>query len=113
MTDDTRTEPPAAAASDLAPADLERLYHYMMLQRLAEERVVKLYQTGQIVGACFTGWGHEAVAVGAAAALGPDDVAATLHRDLVGRLVLGMPPGFYLPYLLGRPGPPMCGCARP
>jgi TPP-dependent pyruvate/acetoin dehydrogenase alpha subunit len=117
MTDDTRTEPPAAAvpprgagvAPDLAPADLERLYHYMLLQRLAEERVVKLYQTGQIVGACFTGWGHEAVAVGAAAALGPDDVAATLHRDLGARLVLGMPLGYYFANFLGRTGSPTRG----
>jgi TPP-dependent pyruvate/acetoin dehydrogenase alpha subunit len=109
MTDDTRTEPPAAVASDLAPADLERLYYYMMLQRLAEERVVKLYQTGQIVGACFTGWGHEAIAVGAAAALGPDDVAATLHRDLGARLILGMPLGYYFANFLGRTGSPTRG----
>ncbi|HEV2438785.1 MAG TPA: thiamine pyrophosphate-dependent dehydrogenase E1 component subunit alpha [bacterium] len=109
MTDDTRTEPPAAVAPDLTPADLERLYHYMLLQRLAEERVVKLYQTGQIVGACFTGWGHEAIAVGAAAALGPDDVAATLHRDLGARLVLGMPLGYYFANFLGRTGSPTRG----
>ncbi|HKX18297.1 MAG TPA: thiamine pyrophosphate-dependent dehydrogenase E1 component subunit alpha [bacterium] len=95
--------------SDLTPADLERLYYYMLLQRLAEERVVKLYQTGQIVGACFTGWGHEAVAVGAAAALGPDDVAATLHRDLGARLVLGMPLGYYFANFLGRSGSPTRG----
>jgi TPP-dependent pyruvate/acetoin dehydrogenase alpha subunit len=125
MTDDTRRQAPAdrpradspaamsstpaAVAPDLVPADLERLYYYMMLQRLAEERVVKLYQTGQIVGACFTGWGHEAVAVGAAAALGPDDVAATLHRDLGARLVLGMPLGYYFANFLGRSGSPTRG----
>lgn len=107
MTDDARTR--TSAAPDLAPADLERFYYYMVLQRLAEERVVKLYQTGQIVGACFTGWGHEAVAVGAAAALGPDDVAATLHRDLGARLVLGMPLGYYFANFLGRSGSPTRG----
>ena len=107
MTDDARTR--AAAAPELAPADLERLYHYMLLQRLAEERVVKLYQAGAIVGACFTGWGHEAIAVGAAAALGPDDVAATLHRDLGARLVLGMPLGYYFANFLGRTGSPTRG----
>jgi TPP-dependent pyruvate/acetoin dehydrogenase alpha subunit len=107
MTDDAQIK--AAAASELAPDDLERLYHYMLLQRLAEERVVKLYQTGQIVGACFTGWGHEAIAVGSAAALGPDDVAATLHRDLGARLVLGMPLGYYFANFLGRTGSPTRG----
>ena len=100
---------PAAVAPDLAPADFERLYYYMMLQRLAEDRVVKLYQTGTIVGACFTGWGHEAVAVGAASTLGPDDVAATLHRDLGARLVLGMPLGYYFANFLGRSGSPSRG----
>lgn len=109
MTDDTRAEPPAAITPDLVPADLERLCYYMMLQRLAEERVVKLYQTGQIVGACFTGWGHEAIAVGGAAALGPHDVAATLHRDLGARLVLGMPLGYYFANFLGRTGSPTRG----
>lgn len=107
MTDDARAQ--AAAAPDLAPGDLERLYHSMLLQRLAEERVIKLYQTGQIVGACFTGWGHEAIAVGAAAALGPDDAAATLHRDLGARLVLGMPLGYYFANFLGRAGSPTRG----
>jgi TPP-dependent pyruvate/acetoin dehydrogenase alpha subunit len=109
MTDDTRPQASAAVAPDLTPADLERLYYYMMLQRLAEERVVKLYQTGQIVGACFTGWGHEAVAVGGASALGPNDVAATLHRDLGARLVLGMPLGYYFANFLGRSGSPTRG----
>jgi len=107
MTDDAKTR--AAVTPELAPADLERLCHYMLLQRLAEERVVKLYQTGAIVGACFTGWGHEAIAVGAASALGPDDVAATLHRDLGARLVLGMPLGYYFANFLGRSGSPTRG----
>jgi TPP-dependent pyruvate/acetoin dehydrogenase alpha subunit len=107
MTDDAQTR--AAVTPELAPADLERLCHYMLLQRLAEERVVKLYQTGAIVGACFTGWGHEAIAVGAASALGPDDVAATLHRDLGARLVLGMPLGYYFANFLGRSGSPARG----
>jgi TPP-dependent pyruvate/acetoin dehydrogenase alpha subunit len=114
MTDDARAQAAPgtashAAAPELTAADLERLYYYMVLQRLAEERVVKLYQTGAIVGACFTGWGHEAIAVGSAAALGADDVAATLHRDLGARLVLGMPLGYYFANFLGRSGSPTRG----
>jgi TPP-dependent pyruvate/acetoin dehydrogenase alpha subunit len=100
---------PAPATAELPPAELERLYYYMLLQRLAEERVVKLYQTGAIVGACFTGWGHEAIAVGAASVLGSEDVAATLHRDLGARLVLGMPLGYYFANFLGRSGSPSRG----
>ncbi|HET9002280.1 MAG TPA: thiamine pyrophosphate-dependent enzyme, partial [bacterium] len=75
-------DPLVIAHTQLTTQDLETLYRYMILQRLAEDRIVKLYQSGAIVGACFTGYGHEAIAVGAAYALGPDDVASTLHRDL-------------------------------
>jgi TPP-dependent pyruvate/acetoin dehydrogenase alpha subunit len=89
--------------------DLRRLYRYMLLQRLAEDRIVKLYYQGAIVGACFTGYGHEAIAVGAASALGPADIAATLHRDLGARLVLGMPLRFYFANFLGRSGSPTRG----
>lgn len=81
----------------------------MLLQRLAEDRIVKLYYQGAIVGACFTGYGHEAIAVGAASALGPADIAATLHRDLGARLVLGMPLRFYFANFLGRSGSPTRG----
>ncbi len=81
----------------------------MLLQRLAEERIVALYRGGMIVGACFTGYGHEATTVGAAFALGPDDVAATLHRDLGARLVLGMPLRYYFANFLGRVGSPTRG----
>jgi TPP-dependent pyruvate/acetoin dehydrogenase alpha subunit len=89
--------------------DLRRLYRYMLLQRLAEDRIVKLYYQGAIAGACFTGYGHEAIAVGAASALGPADIAATLHRDLGARLVLGMPLRFYFANFLGRSGSPTRG----
>ncbi len=99
----------AAQHADLGPEDLERLYRYMLLQRLAEERITALYYQGAVVGACFTGYGHEAIAVGAAYALGPEDVAATLHRDLGARLVLGMPLGYYFANFLGRTGSPTRG----
>ena len=102
-------DPLVIAHAQLTTQDLEALYRYMILQRLAEDRVVKLYQSGAIVGACFTGYGHEAIAVGAAYALGPDDVASTLHRDLGARLVLGMPLGYYFANFLGRTGSPSRG----
>ena len=101
--------PPAAVPAGLASDDLRALYRWMLRQRLAEERIVKLYQQGAVIGACFTGYGHEAIAVGAAYALGPLDVAATLHRDLGARLVLGMPLGLYFANFLGRVGSPTRG----
>ena len=101
--------PRPAEPPDLAAEDLRRLHRFMLLQRLAEDRIVKLYRGGAIAGACFTGYGHEAIAVGAAYALGPDDVASTLHRDLGARLVLGMPLGYYFANFLGRTGSPSRG----
>jgi TPP-dependent pyruvate/acetoin dehydrogenase alpha subunit len=103
------TGPEVAVAPGLPADDLRRLYRFMLLQRLAEERIVKLYYQGAIVGACFTGFGHEAIAVGAASALGPEDVISTLHRDLGARLVLGMPLGYYFANFLGRTGSPTRG----
>jgi TPP-dependent pyruvate/acetoin dehydrogenase alpha subunit len=108
-TGDVIADPRAARHADLGPGDLERIYRYMLLQRLAEERITALYYQGSVVGACFTGYGHEAIAVGAAYALGPEDVAATLHRDLGARLVLGMPLGYYFANFLGRTGSPTRG----
>ncbi len=108
-TGDVVAAPFAVGRPDLTQDDLQRLYQCMLLQRLAEDRIVKLYYQGAVVGACFTGYGHEAIAVGAAYALGTEDVAATLHRDLGARLVLGMPLGFYFANFLGRTGSPTRG----
>jgi len=98
-----------AVSPGLAADDLRNLYRYMLLQRQAEDRIVKLYRQGAVVGACFTGYGHEAIAVGAAYALGPQDVVSTLHRDLGARLVLGMPLRYYFANFLGRAGSPTRG----
>jgi TPP-dependent pyruvate/acetoin dehydrogenase alpha subunit len=111
MTDrrDGTATPLAAVPAGLTADDLLSLHRYMLLQRLAEDRIVKLYHQGAVVGACFTGYGHEAIAVGAAYALGPQDVAATLHRDLGARLALGMPLRYYFANFLGRTGSPTRG----
>lgn len=106
---DLAAAPLTAVPAGLTADDLRTLYRCMLQQRLAEERIVKLYQQGAVVGACFTGYGHEAIAVGAAYALGPLDVAATLHRDLGARLVLGMPLRLYFANFLGRVGSPSRG----
>jgi len=104
-----RVPPPALAVPGLGANELRELHRHMLRQRLAEERIVALYRQGAVVGACFTGYGHEATVVGAASALGPDDVAATLHRDLGARLVLGMPLRYYFANFLGRAGSPTRG----
>jgi pyruvate dehydrogenase E1 component alpha subunit len=53
----------------------------MLLQRLAEERIVALYRQGRIPGSVYTGYQQEAVAAAAGLALGPDDVVCPLNRE--------------------------------
>jgi len=106
---DITAAPLIAGPPGLAADDLRTLFRHMLLQRLAEDRIVKLYYQGAVEGACFTGYGHEAIAVGAASALGPQDVVSTLHRDLGARLVLGMPVRYYFANFLGRTGSPTRG----
>lgn len=81
----------------------------MRLQRAVEDRGVKLYYQGRIPGAYFTGWGHEAIVVGAAAALGPDDLVAPMHRDLAAYIMRGMTVGEVFAQFLDREGGPTRG----
>lgn len=81
----------------------------MRLQRAVEDRGVKLYYQGRIPGAYFTGWGHEAIVVGAAAALGPDDLLAPMHRDLAAYIMRGITVGEVFAQFLDREGGPTRG----
>ncbi len=74
----------------LSEADLVLIHKYMKMQRLYEERVIKLYRQGRAVGAVYTGIGHEAIAVGAAFTLEKEDVMCAMHRDLGSHFVRGM-----------------------
>lgn len=98
-----------AALAGLDRGLLLRLYRTMLMQRLAETRVVQLFRQGLIVGGCYTGEGHEGVAVGAGCALEPDDVLQPLHRDLGARLAHGLDVRYYFANFLGRVGSPSRG----
>jgi pyruvate dehydrogenase E1 component alpha subunit len=64
------------------PRDVRlRLLDLMLLQRVAEERIMTLYRQGRIPGSVYTGRGQEAVAAAAGLALGPDDVVLPLNRE--------------------------------
>lgn len=76
--------------SGLTGKDLLAIHRFMKMQRLYEDRVIKLYRQGRAVGAVYTGTGHEGIAVGAAYALGQNDVLAPMHRDLGAHFVRGM-----------------------
>jgi pyruvate dehydrogenase E1 component alpha subunit len=85
VTDATKIEPvPVRPATDApsVPRDVRvRLLDLMLLQRLAEERIMTLYRQGRIPGSVYTGLGQEAVAAAAGLALRPEDVVLPLNRE--------------------------------
>ena len=83
-----------------------RLYEAMLLTRLTEERLVKLFRQGLTLGSVYRSLGQEATACATAMALGPEDVIAPLIRDLGAMLVRGATPTeVFLQYLGRAPGP--------
>src|SRR6476659_3980709 len=78
----------ALAAHD--PKLLIHIYEMMVLTRAVEDRMVAMYKSGDLLGSLYTGHWHEAISVGAAAALRPDDYIAAIHRDLGAHLWRGM-----------------------
>ena len=93
-----------ATGEMLTSTDLLQLLYYMRLQRAVEDRSIKLYYQGRIPGAYFTGWGHEAIAVGATYALGPEDLIAPMHRDLAAYIMRGIPVRRIFAQFLDRAG---------
>src|SRR3954462_15005749 len=90
-------KPTQAGASDarvaLSRDDRTSLLRYMLLKRATEERALTLYRQGKVPGSYYDGRGQEAVSVGSSFALGPQDRACILHRDLGAHLVRGVKPG--------------------
>jgi TPP-dependent pyruvate/acetoin dehydrogenase alpha subunit len=81
---------------------LQQAHYYMRLARALDDRGTFLHKQSKIVGGYFSQIGHEAISVGAALALGPDDVIAPMHRDLGAYLARGLTPQRILAQLLGR-----------
>ncbi len=88
----------------LTTGDRLSLLRFMLLMRLSEERTLNLYKQGKIPGSFYDGCGQEAISVGAAFALAPEDRACILHRDLGAHFVRGMTPDRYMANYMGRSG---------
>jgi pyruvate dehydrogenase E1 component alpha subunit len=71
------TDPSVSATSSSLLTDL---YRGVLRVRRAEERIRDLYAAGQMPGFIHLSIGQEAVAVGACAALRPDDLVTSTHR---------------------------------
>jgi pyruvate dehydrogenase E1 component alpha subunit len=87
---------------ELTSEELIKIYYYLRLTRALEQRVITLYRQGKIVGGVYISAGEEAIAVGSASALRPDDVIAPSHRDLGANLMKGITPREYLAQYLAK-----------
>ena len=85
------------------------LYYWMQLARTFDERMLLCWKQGRGVGGAFSGRGHEAISVGCAYALGPDDVVTPMHRDIGAYLLRGLTPRDVFGNLLGRQTGPSRG----
>ncbi len=101
-----------AGAADLAARDrdlLLRIYRAMVLTRAVEDRMVAMYKGGDLLGSLYTGHWHEAISVGAASTLRPDDYMAPIHRDLGAHLYRGMEPWQVMASFMGKATSPTGG----
>ena len=88
--------------SVLATDQLLQMYRTMVLIRRVEESLLQLATSGKIGGAMHTAIGHEANAVGTAAALRPDDYLTCTYRGHHHSLARGMNPGRAIAEVLGK-----------
>ncbi len=86
---------------------LLRLLHEMILIRRFEEKSAEAYSLGKIGGFCHLYIGQEAVAVGALAALRPDDYVLTSYREHGHAIAKGISPDEVMAELYGKAG----GCS--
>ena len=106
------SEPPTQQPPLTRPSgELEHfahLYRQMLLIRRVEEESARGYAEGKIGGFLHLYIGQEAVAVGALAALRPDDYVITTYRDHGIALAKGMPARALMAELFGK----ATGCSR-
>ena len=91
----------AQTTAEQSTNDVE-LYRQLALIRRFEELAYRAYEAGEIAGTIHASIGQEAVAVGAVAALQPDDVVFTHHRGHGHALAKGVDPVRLFAELLGR-----------
>ena len=89
-------------STKLSTEQLLDMYRKMVLIRRVEESLLQLAESGKIGGAMHTAVGHEANAVGAAAALRPDDYLTCTYRGHHHSLARGMDAGRAISEVLGR-----------
>lgn len=80
------------AETSLGQREQLLLYRFMLLNRSVEDRLSSLYRQNKVVGGLYGSRGQEAVSVGSAFALEPQDFIGPLIRNLGAMLVRGVEP---------------------
>jgi TPP-dependent pyruvate/acetoin dehydrogenase alpha subunit len=91
-------------SATLTRDDRANLFRFMVMMRASEERAITLYRQGKVPGSFYDGCGQEAISVGSAYVLAPQDRMCILHRDLGAHFVRGVTPDRYLANYMGRAG---------
>ncbi len=90
----------------LSRAQHHELYYYLRLNRRVDEQLAALYRQGKVVGGVYTSLGQEAISVGTAYALEPQDFIGPMIRNAGAMLVRGYKPrDLFLQYMARKDGP--------
>ena len=90
----------------LTRQQLHDLYYFLRLNRRVDEQLVNLYRQGKVVGGVYSGLGQEAISVGTAFALEPQDLIGPVIRNVGAMLIRGFRPrDLFLQYMGRRDGP--------
>src|SRR6476659_9918045 len=93
---------PDGEVDGLSEQDLLELHRRLVLLRTYDERSVAFHRQGRI-GTYAVFWGHEAMQVGAEAALRPQDWIFPTYRESAIGLLRGMPASTVLAWWRGHP----------
>ncbi len=90
----------------LSRSQLHEIYYYLRLNRRVDEQLVNLYRQGKVVGGVYSSLGQEAISVGSAYALKPQDVIGPMIRNVGAMVVRGYRPrDVFLQYMGRKDGP--------
>jgi TPP-dependent pyruvate/acetoin dehydrogenase alpha subunit len=90
----------------LSRSQLHGLYYFLRLNRRVDEQLTNLYRQGKVVGGVYSGLGQEAISVGTASALEPQDFVGPMIRNVGVLLIRGYRPrDLFLQYMARQDGP--------
>ncbi len=90
----------------LSRSQLHDIFYYLRLNRRVDEQLAALYRQGKVVGGVYSSLGQEAISVGTAWALEPQDVIGPMIRNVGAMMVRGYRPrDVFLQYMGRKDGP--------